>query len=335
MPSILVTGGAGYVGSHIVRELVEQGESVVVLDDLSMGHREAVGSTKLIEADFGDPGILDALLSQGDIEVVVHMAAFCEVGESMTAPAAYYANNVTSSLALLDAVRRHGVRGVVFSSSAAVYGEPEEVPIPEEHPLRPTNPYGETKMAVERALAWYYRAYGLRSFSLRYFNAAGAHPAGDLGEDHASETHLIPRLLRAAAEGGESTPVFGHDYPTRDGTCVRDYVHVVDLARAHVSALAALRQGGVEAEALNLGNGEGFTVREVVDEVGRVVGRQPATHDASRRAGDPAALVASSARARKRLGWRPEHPSLEAIVRTAWAWHRRHPRGYASSTGPS
>jgi UDP-glucose 4-epimerase len=335
MADILVTGGAGYVGCHIVRELVERGESVIVLDDLSQGHREAVEGARLVEADFGDPATLDALMSQGAVEFVAHMAAFCEVGESMSAPAAYYANNLTSSLALLDAARRHGVRGIVFSSSAAVYGEPNEVPIPEDHPPRPTNPYGETKLAFERALAWYHRAYGIRSASLRYFNAAGAHPSGDIGEDHAIETHLIPRLLRAAAEGGESTPIFGNDYPVRDGTCVRDYVHVVDLARAHVGAIAALRQGSLEAEALNLGNGAGFTVREVVDAIGSVVGRQPATHDAPRRPGDPASLVASSTRARERLGWRPEHPSLEAIVRTAWEWHRRHPRGYASSSETS
>jgi UDP-glucose 4-epimerase len=329
MAGILVTGGAGYVGSHIVREFIDRGESVIVLDDLSTGHREAVGGAMLIEADFGDTVVLDEVLGQEHVEFIAHMAASCEVGQSMTDPATYYANNMTSSLVLLDAARRHGVRGVVFSSSAAVYGEPQRIPIDEDHPQRPTNPYGETKLAFERALGWYHGAYGIRYVALRYFNAAGAHPRGDIGEDHASETHLIPRLLRAAAEDGEPTPIFGDDYPTRDGTCVRDYVHVVDLARAHVRAVEAMREGGITAEALNLGNGEGFTVREVVVTVGNVVGRRPPTRAADRRPGDPASLVASSARAAKRLGWCPEYASLEPIVRTAWDWHRRHPSGYA------
>jgi UDP-glucose 4-epimerase len=333
MAGVLVTGGAGYIGSHIVRKLVECGEAVTVLDDLSNGHAEAVRGVPLVEADFGDDDVLDRLLGPGSIDVVVHMAAFCEVGQSMTDPAAYYANNVTRSLALLDAARRHDVRGIVFSSSAAVYGEPERVPISEEHPQRPTNAYGETKLAFERALGWYHRAYGMRYAALRYFNAAGADPAGDIGEDHANETHLVPRLLQAALEQGEPTPIFGNDYPTRDGTCVRDYVHVVDLADAHLRAVAALREQRIENEALNLGNGEGFTVGEMVEMVGSVVGRRPETRAAPRRPGDPASLVASSARARERLGWRPRYGSLEAIVRTAWDWHRRHPRGYGESGG--
>jgi UDP-glucose 4-epimerase len=257
------------------------------------------------------------------------MAAFCEVGQSMADPAAYYANNVTRSLALLEAARRHGVRGIVFSSTAAVYGEPQETPIREEHPLRPTNPYGETKLAFERALAWYGRAYGMRHVSLRYFNAAGAHPSGEIGEDHARETHLIPRLLRAVlARDARATPIFGSDYPTRDGTCVRDYVHVADLAQAHVQAVEALRRGSIEGESLNLGNGTGFTVREVIDAVARATGTTPPTRPAPRRAGDPATLVASSERARERLGWTPRYPELDTIVSTAWNWHRRHPRGY-------
>jgi UDP-glucose 4-epimerase len=328
MAGILVTGGAGYVGSHVVREFVERGESVLVVDDLSTGHREAVGGAELVEADCGARALLDEVLGQRDIEFIVHMAASCEVGRSMVDPAGYYANNMTGGLALLDAARRHGVRAVVFSSSAAVYGEPERTPIDEDHPQRPTNPYGETKLAFERALGWYHLAYGICYVALRYFNAAGAHPRGDIGEHHASESHLIPRLLRAATEDGEPTPIFGDDYPTRDGTCVRDYVHVVDLARAHVCAVDAVREGGMTSEALNLGNGEGFTVREVVNTVGKVVGRPPATRAADRRPGDPARLVASSARAVRRLGWCPEYASLETIVRTAWEWHRRHPRGY-------
>jgi len=331
MPSILVTGGAGYIGSHIVRELAERGEDVIVLDDLSNGHREAVKDVRLVQSDFADRVVLDELLAGGAVDIVVHMAASCEVGESMAEPAAYYANNLTRSLVLLDATRRHGVCGLVFSSSAAVYGEPQELPIGEGHATRPTNPYGETKLAFERALNWYHQAYATRHVALRYFNAAGAHPSGEIGEDHARETHLVPRLLRAAAEPGETTPIFGEDYPTRDGTCVRDYVHVVDLALAHVLAVAALREKRVGALALNLGNGEGFTVREVVAAVGRVVGREPATTAAPRRAGDPASLVASSSVATEQLGWRARYPALESIVETAWEWHRKHPHGYAGA----
>ena len=328
MGRLLVTGGAGYVGSHIVRQLVEAGESPVVLDDLSTGHRASIGSVPLVAADFGDPDVLDELLRDGETDYIIHMAAFCEVGESMADPAAYYANNLVRSLALLGAARRHRVRGIVFSSSAAVYGEPEECPIREDHPQRPTTPYGETKLAFERALAWYQRAYDLSYVALRYFNAAGAHPSGEIGEDHADETHLIPRVLKSVQQGCEPIPIFGDDYPTKDGTCVRDYVHVVDLAQAHVRALGALRQGSVTAEAFNLGNGEGFSVREVVEMVARVTGERPATRPAPRRAGDPAVLVSSAERAVRTLGWKPESPTLQAIVESAWNWHRSHPDGY-------
>ena len=329
MGRLLVTGGAGYVGSHIVRQLVEAGESPVVLDDLSTGHRSAIGSVPLVAADFGDPEVLDELLRDGETDYIIHMAAFCEVGESMADPAAYYANNLVRSLALLGAARRHRVRGIVFSSTAAVYGEPEECPIREDHPQRPTNPYGETKLAFERALAWYQRAYGLSYIALRYFNAAGAHPSGELGEDHADETHLIPLVFQSVRQGGEPLPIFGDDYPTKDGTCVRDYVHVVDLAQAHVRAVEALRQGSITAEAFNLGNGEGFSVREVVEMVAKVTGERPATRPAPRRAGDPAVLVSSAEHAMRTLGWKPESPTLEAIVESAWKWHRAHPGGYA------
>ena len=329
MGTVLVTGGAGYVGSHIVRRLVDDGADVVVLDDLREGHREAVAGVRLIEADFGDAAVLERELRS--VEFVIHMAAFCEVGQSIADPAAYYANNVTQSLTLLDAARRHGVRGLVFSSSAAVYGEPDELPIAELHPTRPSNPYGETKLTFERALAWYHGAYGTNYVVLRYFNAAGAHPDGRLGEDHARETHLIPRLLLAAADGGEPIPIHGEDYPTRDGTCVRDYVHVVDLAQAHVRALELMRREASTGQTYNLGNGEGFSVREVIDAVERVTGTRPPTRPAPRRAGDPPSLVASSSRARETLGWEPEFPSLERIVETAWNWHRTHPAGYAST----
>jgi len=327
--TILVTGGAGYIGSHIVSRLTESGRNVVVLDDLSEGHRAAIGDAELVTADFGDPAVLDELLGGGGFEAIVHMAAFCEVGESMTEPATYYANNLTRSLALLDAARRHDVRHFVFSSTAAVYGEPRELPITEEHPKLPTNPYGETKLAFERALGWYQQAYGSSWVALRYFNAAGAHPRGHIGEDHARESHIVPRLLLGVLHGSEPVPIFGDDYPTPDGTCVRDYVHVMDLAQAHVLALDALRAGDIRGEAFNLGNGEGFSVRQVVETVERVTGGNVPTRPAERRAGDPATLVASSHKITQRLGWVPEHPDLEEIVRTAWRWHEAHPRGYA------
>jgi UDP-glucose 4-epimerase len=330
MSRVLVTGGAGYIGSHIVRRLAEAGREVVVLDDLSEGHRAAIGVVPLIEGDLGDAQVLERVFGGGGISFVVHMAASCLVGESMTDPAKYYRNNVVAPLAMLDAARRGGVQGVVFSSTAAVYGEPADVPIAEEHPCHPTNTYGETKLAFERALAWHQRAHGLRYAALRYFNAAGAHPDGDIGEDHAGESHLVPRLIQAVLDGGPEVPIFGRDYPTSDGTCVRDYVHVVDLAEAHVLALQALERGTVEAEAFNLGNGEGFSVNEVIETVAQVTGARPPVSTAPRRAGDPAILVASAQRAMRRLGWSPRFPALQDIVATAWAWHRSHPRGYAS-----
>jgi len=329
MSKVLVTGGAGYIGSHILRRLVDEGHAPVVVDDLSNGHREALGSVPLVEGDFGDSDLLDELLGDGETEFVIHMAAFCEVGASMRDPADYYRNNLTRSLALLDAAGRHGVQGVVFSSSAAVYGEPEQLPMDEDHPRNPTNPYGETKLAFERALGWYQQAYGLKYVALRYFNAAGAHPDCSIGEDHSPESHLIPRLLLNALTGGETVPIFGDDYPTRDGTCVRDYVHVMDLAQAHVKALAAMQSGRVAGDAFNLGNGEGFSVLEVIEAVGAVSGNRPATERAPRRPGDPASLVAGSRRAKERLEWRPEYADLHEIVRTAWEWHRNHPGGYA------
>ncbi len=328
MSTILVTGGAGYIGSHIVRRLMREGREVVVLDNLTEGHRLAVADVPLIEGDFGDPSLVDHLLGGGEIRHIVHMAASCQVGESVADPSKYYANNLTRSLTLLDLARRHGVEGIVFSSSAAVYGEPVDIPITEEHPTSPTNPYGETKLAFEKALAWYHQAYGTRYVALRYFNAAGAHPDGDIGEDHEPESHLVPRLLQAVLEGGPAIPIYGEDYPTSDGTCVRDYVHVADLAGAHVAALEAMQQGKVEAEAFNLGNGEGFSVRDVVEAIAAVTGTHPAVQRAPRRPGDPAILIASAGRAWRRLGWRPEFPTIEAIIGTAWQWHRTHPRGF-------
>lgn len=329
MGKVLVTGGAGYVGSHVVRQLQDTQRDVVVLDDLSFGHRAAVGRASFVEGDFGEASVLDGILAGGECDAVVHMAGSCLVGESMTDPARYYANNVGKTLTLLDALRRHGVRSIVFSSSAAVYGEPQDVPIGEEHPCRPSNPYGETKLAVERILGWYQRAYGIGYAALRYFNAAGAHPSAEIGEDHGDrETHLIPRLIRSALTGGPPTPILGEDYPTSDGTCVRDYVHVSDLAEAHALALAALERGSLEAASFNLGNGEGFSVREVVAAVSKVAGSPPPTERAPRRHGDPAILVASAERAMRRFAWTPKLSSLDSIVRTAFAWHESHPAGY-------
>ena len=329
MGKVLVTGGAGYVGSHIVRRLADARRGVVVLDDLSFGHPAAVGDVPLVEGDYGDASVLDGLFSGDEFDAVVHMAGSCLVGESMSDPARYYENNVGKMLTLLNAMRRHNVRSIVFSSSAAVYGDPIDVPISEDHPCRPTNPYGETKLAVERLLTWYQRAYGIGFAALRYFNAAGAHKSGEIGEDHGShETHLIPRLIRSVLNGGPPTPILGEDYPTSDGTCVRDYVHVSDLAEAHVLVLAALSRGTLEAASYNLGNGEGFSVREVVAAVAKVAGSQPPTERAPRRPGDPPILVASAERAIRRLGFRPQTPSLDEIVRTAFAWHEDHPHGY-------
>ncbi len=327
MARILVTGGAGYVGSHIVRRLTDDGADVVVVDDLSEGHRAAVGPARLVVSDFADRETLEREFADG-VEFVVHMAAFAEVGASVSEPIAYYRNNVVRTLALLEAAVAGGVRGIVFSSTAAVYGEPTTLPIPEDHPKEPTNPYGETKLAIEHALHWHGRAHGLRWVALRYFNAAGAQPDATIGEDHGPESHLVPNVIRATGADAEPMSVFGTDYPTDDGTCVRDYVHVCDLAQAHVLAIAAMEEGRIEGQALNLGNGDGFSVRQVIEAVARVSGRRPAVVEAPRRPGDPARLVASSARARAVLGWSPKHPELDSIIETAWKWHENHPRGY-------
>ena len=329
MGKVLVTGGAGYVGSHVVRHLVDAGRDVVVLDNLSFGHRAAAGKATFVLGDCGDASTLDGIMKGGGVDAVVHTAGSCLVGESMAEPARYYENNVAKTLSLLEAMRRHEVKAIVYSSSAAVYGEPQEVPIREEHPCRPSNPYGETKLAVERMLGWYQRAYAIGYAALRYFNAAGAHESAEIGEDHGSrETHLIPRLILAVVRGGPPTPILGEDYPTSDGTCIRDYVHVMDLAEAHALVLSALQRGTLQAGSFNLGNGEGFSVREVAATVGKVLGSPPPTERAPRRQGDPAILVASAERAIRRLSWKPRRSSLDAIVGTAWAWHKAHPEGY-------
>jgi UDP-glucose 4-epimerase len=316
---VCVTGGAGYIGSVVAEVLLARGHTVSVYDDLSEGHREAVpDGARLLEGDLLDGPRLEAALREARAEAVVHMAAVCLVGESMTDPAKYYRVNVVGGLTLLEAMRAAAVTRIVFSSTAAVYGEPAKQPIEEDDPVAPSNPYGETKLAFERALAWHSGASGLRAIALRYFNAAGASTRA--GERHDPETHIIPLVLQAAAGTRPAVTIHGDDYPTRDGTCVRDYVHVLDLAEAHALALDALA-AGAPSTAYNLGcGGDGFSVREVIDTAARVTGRPIPAQVGPRRPGDPATLVAASTRIRRELGWRPRHPGLDEIIRSAWAW---------------
>ncbi len=318
--NVLICGGAGYIGSHMAKWLAMGGHAVSVVDNLSTGHRDAVRWGELIEADLLDPGSLDEVFSRRRFDAVMHFCARSLVGESMVRPYDYYSNNVVGTLNLLEAMRRGGVDRLVFSSTAAIFGEPVTATIDEMHPKQPINPYGASKLMVERILSDAAQAYGLRSVSLRYFNAAGASPDGDIGESHQPETHLIPNVLKAVLAQGGGLKVFGDDYATPDGTCVRDYVHVDDLAQAHELALAYMdRHEG--AHAFNLGNGNGFSVRGVIDAAARVTGREVPFEVAARRAGDPAVLVASSGRARRELGWVPAHDSIESIIESAWRWH--------------
>ncbi|HXH05059.1 MAG TPA: UDP-glucose 4-epimerase GalE [Vicinamibacterales bacterium] len=335
MPAVLVTGGAGYIGSHAVKALVRAGYRVVVYDDLSAGHRAAVEAVnarragapvELVEGDIRETDAVRDALRRARCEAVLHFAARASVAESVRDPAGYYRTNVGGTLSVLEAMAAEGVARFVFSSTAAVFGEPVVTPIDEQHPKRPINSYGETKLAVERALPHFERACGLRWMALRYFNAAGADPDGDLGEDHDPETHLIPLALAAAA-GGPPLQVFGDDYPTADGTCVRDFVHVTDLAEAHVLALRALEQGAAST-AYNLGNGRPVSVREVIAAVERVTGRTVRWRLAPRRPGDPATLYAASNRIRRELDWRPGYEAIDAIVETAWRWRQGHPHGF-------
>ncbi|HVW37314.1 MAG TPA: UDP-glucose 4-epimerase GalE [Pirellulales bacterium] len=324
--NILVTGGAGYIGSHAVRLLSRAGHDVWVYDNLSQGHRSAVPAGRLIEGELADCDRLTAVLSNRRIEAVMHFAAFALVGESMADPAKYYQNNVVASLSLLEAMRAGGVAKIVFSSTTATYGEAKRIPITEDEPQQPINPYGFAKLVIERALADYARAYGLGYAALRYFNAAGASPEGDLGEDHTPESHLIPIVLQVALGQRERITVFGDDYPTPDGTCIRDYIHVDDLAAAHLKALERLEPGrGLQ---LNLGTGRGQSVRQVIDSCRRISGRPIAVEIGPRRPGDPPELVADSSRAQADLDWRPKYMELDAIVETAWRWHSAHPQGY-------
>ncbi len=322
---VLVTGGAGYIGSVVTEELLAEGHEAVVFDDLSKGHRGAVApGAAFVRGDLADVEAVSRALTEHRAEAVIHMAAASLVGESVTNPSKYYRQNVLAGLSLLDAMKDEGVRRLVFSSTAATYGEPEKQPIEESDPTVPTNPYGQTKLAFEHALPWYERAYGIRSASLRYFNAAGATEA--CGEVHDPETHLIPIVLQAAAGRRTHVEVYGDDYPTRDGSCVRDYIHVVDLARAHVLALSIL---GERSAIYNLGcGGEGYTVKEVIEVARAVTGREIEARTAPRRPGDPAVLVASSQKIRRELNWSPQFQELRAIIESAWAWMQTHPDGY-------
>lgn len=320
---VLVVGGAGYIGSHMVARLALDHE-VVVLDDLSTGYRAAVAGVELIEGNLGDAQLLDQLFNEHAFDAVMHFAAFIEVAESVVNPSKYYLNNVSRTLVLLDAMSRHEVKYFVFSSTAAIFGVPEASSIDEQHTMNPINPYGQTKLMVERILADYDRAYGLKSVCLRYFNAAGAMPDASLGERHDPETHLIPLVLQAASGRRSAIAVFGDDYPTEDGSCVRDYIHVLDLCEAHLLALQHVMDTG-SSNAFNLGNGEGYSVKQVIDAVKRVSQREFDVMIEARREGDPAVLVADSQQAKEVLGWSPKYAELDTIIAHAWAWEQKHP----------
>ena len=319
--AILVTGGAGYIGSHVAKLLASKGYHPVVLDDLSRGHRWAARWGTFVEANLSDRERVREVLLEHRIRAVLHFAAHAYVGESVRDPAAYYRNNVANALSLLEVMVEVESEHLIFSSTCATYGEPVQVPIREDHPQAPINPYGRTKLVVEQMLRDFEAAYGLRHVNLRYFNAAGADPEGDLGEAHDPETHLIPLVLETALGRRPHIAVFGTDYPTPDGTCIRDYIHVADLAEAHVLALEHLLRGG-DSRSYNLGNGEGYSVRQVIEATARLTGRPIPVLEARRRWGDPAVLVGSSDRIREELGWAPRYPELDTILETAWRWHR-------------
>lgn len=330
MKNILVVGGAGYIGSHVVEALMDEGFCPVIYDDLSTGHIESVPSGVIfVEGDIHDAVLAERVMREYHIDGVIHFAAKSLVGESMTEPAKYYHNNVAGSLSLFAAMRKAGVDNIVFSSTAAVYGEPKVVPIEEDSDTHPTNVYGRSKLMIEQMLADYDMAYGMRYVALRYFNAAGASKKRDIGEDHTTETHLIPLVLKTAQGIRDKISVYGTDYPTEDGTCIRDYIHVCDLAKAHVLALKHLLAGGA-SRIYNLGSEHGFSVREIIDCAKKVTETDFAVEEGARRAGDPAVLIASSERIREELGWVPVHSDIEEIIRTAWKWHKNHPYGYQS-----
>ncbi|MCY3011880.1 MAG: UDP-glucose 4-epimerase GalE [Pirellula sp.] len=325
---VLVVGGAGYVGSHTVRLLLAQGHEVWVYDNLSLGHRESVPAGRLIEGNLTDRALLMQVMRDKEIEAVMHFAAYALVGESVQHPAMYYQNNVIATFELLEAMRAVGVWRFVFSSTTATYGQPEKMPISEDTPQNPINPYGFTKLVVERALADYAHAYGFGVAALRYFNASGASSDASIGEDHDPESHLIPIVLQVALGQRPHISIFGTDYPTEDGTCIRDYIHVEDLATAHLAALQKLQPNSVLQ--MNLGTGVGHSVQQVIEACRKITGHAIPAVIAPRRAGDPACLIADSSKAQRELNWKPKYVSIESIVETAWKWHQSHPRGYSS-----
>ena len=326
--AILVLGGAGYIGSHTALELVKAGNEVVIADNLVTGYRKAIPEgAKFYEGDLRDSDFLDNLFHQEKIDAVIHFAAYSLVGESVTNPLKYYDNNLYGTKVLLEAMVKNNVGKIVFSSTAATYGEPENIPILENDRTCPTNPYGETKLAMEKMFKWTAEAHGLRYVSLRYFNACGADESGTIGEAHNPESHLIPLILQVPNGKRETISIYGTDYDTPDGTCIRDYIHVTDLAQAHILAVKYLANGG-KSDIFNLGNGVGYSVREVIETARKVTGHPIPATESSRRAGDPARLVASSEKAKSVLGWKPVHDSLEEIIASAWNWHKNHPNGY-------
>ena len=327
--TVLVLGGAGYIGSHTVYALIEKGEDVVIIDNLETGHIEAVHpQARFYQGDIRDRAFVDSVLDKEKIDAVIHFAANSLVGESMTNPLKYYDNNVNGTKVLLQSMVAHGLNKIVFSSTAATYGEPESVPILETDKTEPTNAYGETKLAMEKMFKWTDSAHGMKYVSLRYFNACGAHVSGEIGEAHSPETHLIPLILQVPLGQREAISIYGDDYPTSDGTCIRDYIHVTDLAQAHILAVEYLMKGN-DSNIFNLGNGIGFTVKEVIDTARKVTGHPIPATVTPRRAGDPAQLIASSDKARSVLGWNPQHADLEEIISSAWKWHSTHPNGFA------
>lgn len=329
--TILVLGGAGYIGSHTVYELIDNGEDVVIIDNLLTGHEEAVHpKARFYKGDIRDKEFLDSVFKKEKIDAVIHFAASSLVGESMEKPLKYYDNNLCGTKILLDSMVEHGIDKIVFSSTAAVYGEPERIPILETDKTEPTNTYGETKLSMEKMFKWIGKAHGLRYVSLRYFNACGAHVSGKIGEDHNPESHLIPLILQVPNGKREFISIFGEDYQTKDGTCIRDYIHVTDLAQAHILAVKYLQNGG-KSDIFNLGNGIGFSVKEVIETARKVTQNAIPAKVTPRRAGDPAKLIASSDKAKKVLGWKPQHAELDEIISTAWNWHKNHPDGFKNN----
>ena len=325
--AVLVTGGAGYIGSHTVLQLIKKGYEVVIIDSLEKGHKEAVLGGKLYVGNLRDENLLKKVFSENNIEAVIHFAAYSLVGESMEMPEKYYENNLVSTMKLLNVMKEYNCKYIVFSSTAAVFGEPENIPILEDDRKEPTNTYGETKLSMEKMLKWYDVAYGIKFVALRYFNAAGADASGKIGEDHNPETHLIPLVLNTALGKRESIKIFGDDYDTEDGTCIRDYIHVTDLANAHILAVEYLKKNN-KSDVFNLGNGKGYSVKEVINTAEEVTKIKIKREIVERRNGDPKVLIASSEKAQKVLGWKPEYNSLETIIKTAWNFYEKHPDGY-------